>query len=111
MENVMERRARLHTDEKAAVFIVKQKLPYEKKVHHARIRAKEFVTQCGQKDVNYHVSVGGLDSITLLLFLRSIHIDAPAISVSHLEDVSIQRIHKASGVERLKPLVREVRDG
>ena len=37
---------------------------------------------------NVHVSVGGLDSITLLLFLRSIGLDdVPAISVSALESV------------------------
>ena len=111
MENIMERRARLHTDEKVSAFMQKQKLPYHLKVRHAAIRAREFVDECGLRNVNYHISVGGLDSITLLLFLRSIHINAPAVSSSHLEDVSIQRIHRELGVERLKPLVREVKDG
>ena len=49
---------------------------------------------------NVHISVGGLDSITLLLFLRAnfpdVHI--PAISRSSLEDKSIQQIHKQLGV-------------
>ena len=49
------------------------------------------------------MSVGGLDSITLLLFLRKIGIDVPAISVSVLEDKSIQRIHKELGVKSLSP--------
>lgn len=56
---------------------------------------------------NYHVSVGGLDSITLLVFLRSIGIDCPAISVSSLEDKSIQKIHKELGVIPLKSAKRE----
>ena len=54
---------------------------YEFKKAYARIRAEEFVRECDKRDLNTHVSVGGLDSITLLCFLRSIHIDVPAISV------------------------------
>ena len=48
------------------------------------------------------MAVGGLDSITLYLFLRSIGIDVPAVSVSSLEDKSIQKVHKALGVIPLK---------
>uniref|UniRef100_UPI0025D83CAC hypothetical protein n=1 Tax=uncultured Ruminococcus sp. TaxID=165186 RepID=UPI0025D83CAC len=51
---------------------------------------------------------GGLDSITLFIFLKSIGIHAPGISVSYLEDVSIQKIHKKLGIEKLKPSVRYV---
>lgn len=80
-------------------FMQKQKLPYEAKVAHAEIRAREFYSTVE----NCHVSVGGLDSITLLLFLRHIGIDVPAISVSSLEDKSIQRIHRDLGVIPLKP--------
>lgn len=47
--------------------------------------------------------MGGLDSITLLFFLRKIGIDVPAISVSLLEDKSIQKIHKEIGVISIKP--------
>ena len=86
---------------KMADFMVKQKQPYEFKVRYAEIRAHEFVKMCDEHQKNYHVSVGGLDSIVLLLFLRSIGIDCPAISVSHLEDRSIQLVHKQLGVERL----------
>lgn len=72
---------------------------------HAQIRAQEFYDKL---DGHCHVSVGGLDSITLLLFLRSIGIDVPAISVSVLEDKSIQRVHKELGVIQLKPLKSKV---
>ena len=50
--------------------------------------------------------MGGLDSITLFLFLRSIGINVPAISVSHLEDRSIQEVHRQLGIERVQPLKR-----
>ena len=107
-ESIIERNARLNMDEKVASFIVKQKQPYEFKVRYAKIRAYEFLNECSGRDLDVHVSVGGLDSITLLLFLRKIGIDCPAISVSCLEDKSIQRIHKQLGVEMLKPIKSKV---
>lgn len=106
MKSVIERMEEENTMQKISDFRVKQKMPYEFKVNYATIRAREFVRMCDERDMNYHVSVGGLDSITLLLFLRSIGIDAPAISVSSLEDKSIQRIHKQLGVERLQSACR-----
>ena len=107
-ESVIERHKRLNTEEKIAAFRVKQKLPYEAKVQYAEIRAREFETECAMREVNTHISVGGLDSITLLVFLRSVGIDVPAISVSALEDRSIQKIHRELGVESLKPLKSKV---
>ena len=97
---------KVEVHQKVADFMVKQKMPYSFKVKYAKIRAREFVTECDKRGLNYYVSVGGLDSITLLLFLRSIHINCPAISVSLLEDGSIQRIHKQLGVKCLKPSVK-----
>lgn len=88
---------------KIASFIVKQQLPYDAKVTYAKKRAWEFYEECGKRDLECHISVGGLDSITLLIFLRSIGIDVPAISVSSLEDKSIQKIHKELGVIPIKP--------
>lgn len=104
MESVYDRMQRDGTLEKISVFKQKQGLPYELKVRHAEIRAREFYDKITGEGHNVHVSVGGLDSITLLLFLRSIGIDAPAVSVSILEDPSIQKIHKQLGVIPLKPL-------
>lgn len=89
---------------RASIFRLKQSLPYEAKIVHARQRALEFYNTVE----NCHVSVGGLDSITLLLFLRSIGINIPAISVSIIEDKSIQEIHKKLGVTALKPLKSKV---
>ena len=75
-----------------------QALPYEVKKKRSELRAWEFIEQMEQRGKNAHVSVGGLDSITLYVFLRYIGIRVPAISVSGLEDRSIQRVHKALGV-------------
>lgn len=81
-----------------------QALPYEIKVRKAKQRVREFIQGCDQLGFNTHVSVGGLDSITLLCLIRSMNIDIPAISVSTLEDKSIIRVHKELGVTMLKPL-------
>lgn len=81
-------------------FKENQKAPYAEKVSRAYNLAWEFYHAV---DGQAYVAVGGLDSITLYLFLRSIGIDVPAVSVSALEDKSIQRVHKALGVQALKP--------
>jgi 3'-phosphoadenosine 5'-phosphosulfate sulfotransferase (PAPS reductase)/FAD synthetase len=82
-------------------FMQKQRLPYEAKIRHAEIRAREFYDELNG---DVFCSVGGLDSITLLLFLRKyVSKNIPAISVSVLEDKSIQEVHKQLGVQRLRP--------
>lgn len=102
--------ATLYTDEKLAqdreketVFRVKQQLPYEAKIQHAIIRAKEFQHEMESIGKSVHCSVGGLDSITLYLFLHSIGIKCPAISASSLEDKSIVKVHKALGIINVPP--------
>lgn len=107
-QNVIERMEAEGTKQKIERFQANQKLPYELKVRYAEVRAREFARECNRRGLNYHVSVGGLDSITLYLFLQHIGgIYAPGISVSSLEDVSIQRVHKQLGIERLRPAARE----
>lgn len=108
MESVLERMEREGTEKKIADFIVKEKQPYSFKRKYAIIRAREFASECDKRDLNYHVSVGGLDSIVLFLFLHSIGIYAPGISVSYLEDRSIQQVHTALGIEKLQSAVRSV---
>lgn len=88
---------------KKAQMMAMQALPYEVKVKRAERRAIEYVEKLDDMGLNAHVSVGGLDSIVLLLFLRNIGIDVPAISVSALEDKSIQRIHRELGVIPIMP--------
>lgn len=107
-ENCLERMERIDSKRKIADFMIKEKQDYEFKKKYARIRAIEFANECDARGLNYHVSVGGLDSITLFLFLKSIGIDAPGITVSSLEDMSIQKVHRALGLCRLKSAVRNV---
>lgn len=106
METCQQRMERIDAKKRIADFMVKEQLPYEFKVKYARVRAQEFVRECEKRDLNYHVSVGGLDSITLFLFLKSIGIHAPGISVSYLEDISIQEIHRRLGLECLRSAVQ-----
>lgn len=103
-ESVIERMEREGTKEFANQFMEMQKWDYRTKVFHATSKANDFVNECKRRGLNYHASVGGLDSITMLLFLRKIGIDLPAISASHLEDRSIQKVHKDLGVIILQPL-------
>jgi len=93
---------------KKAQFTAMQNLPYEVKVRRAELRAYEFMEEMYKRGHNAHVSVGGLDSITLLLFLRKIGIDVPTISVSSVEDKSIQKIHKQLGIIEIKPYKTKV---
>lgn len=88
---------------KKAQMTAMQALPYEVKIKRAELRAYEFISELDNRGLNAHVSVGGLDSIVLLLFLRRIGIDVPAISVSSLEDKSIQQMHRALGVISVAP--------
>lgn len=107
-ESVIERNKRLGVDKHIADFMVKMKQPYAFKRRYAEVRAWEFKRECDRRELNTHVSVGGLDSITLLVFLRSIGIDCPAISASVLEDKSIQAVHELLGVEGVKPYKAKV---
>ncbi|MCM1273214.1 MAG: hypothetical protein NC220_06345 [Clostridium sp.] len=85
-------------------FIAMQRLPYEVKIRRAEIRAKEFYDEIvNKRDMNVHVSVGGLDSITLKYFLDSIGLNVPAIGVTVIEHKSIREIHKQMGVIPIYP--------
>lgn len=107
MKNVLERAAENKSEEKIRYFKAKQAESYEFKVRYAEIRAWEFYKH-PEIAGSCYVSAGGLDSITLLLFLRSIGINVPAVSVSVPEDKSIQEVHKQLGVIPLKPLKSKV---
>ena len=107
MKGVFDRAKENHTEQKIMYFRAKQKESYEFKVRYAEIRAWEFYRN-PEIAGDCYVAVGGLDSITLLLFLRSIGINVPAVSVSSLEDKSIQSVHKQLGVEALKPIKSKV---
>lgn len=89
-------------------FTELQKLPYGEKLERQHGKAWEFYEEMQKRSCGCHVSVGGLDSITLLIWLHSIGIHVPAISVSAIEDKGNQRVHKALGVEIVKPCKTKV---
>lgn len=83
-------------------FMELQALPYDVKKTWAICKAKEFYEEMkGQ----VFCSVGGLDSLVLITLLRKfVSADIVGVSVSTLEDKSIQRIHQAlPHMELLKP--------
>lgn len=96
--------------ENVSAFMQKMSLPYEAKLVHAKRRAEEFYHEiCDVRGANVHVSVGGLDSITLYIFLRDVcHLDVAGVSVSILEDKSVQAVHKQLGLTLLKPYKSKV---
>ena len=106
--DIVQRAWKKAKQDKIREFREKQDLPYEKKLKRQEVIAKEFQQVCKENGWNCHVSVGGLDSITLLIWLRSIGIDVPAISVSSLEDKSIQKVHQSLGIEVVKPYKSKV---
>lgn len=84
-------------------------LPYEAKVNMAKRRIREWAEMCYENGKSYAVSVGGLDSITLLTLCReTLKEDVQGISVSVLEDKSIQKVHRELGVVSVKPLKSKV---
>ena len=84
--------------------------PYELKVILARQRIREWKNTCLENGKSYAVSVGGLDSITLLALARDElkYEEVQGISVSVLEDKSIQAVHREMGVIRISPAKSKV---
>lgn len=92
-----------------AIFTMRQRLPYEVKLRRQARRAWEFWKEMESQDKNCHVSVGGLDSITLFIWLHSIGIHVTGITVSGIEDQSIQKVHRALGLEIVKSYKSKVK--
>jgi len=90
-------------------FTKLQEMDYEDKIKRQTEIAKDFQKECRKMGKNCHVSVGGLDSITLFVWLKSIGIDVPGITVSGIEDKGNQRVHKALGLELVHPYKSKVK--
>ena len=63
-------------------FNAMQKWDYKRKVAHAQEMAEAFYSWAREHGKNVHLSVGGLDSITLHYFLESIGLPVTCISCS-----------------------------
>lgn len=75
-------------------FRVMQGWSYVQKVSHAEKVARSFYDRNRAEGRNVHVSVGGLDSITLHYFLEEIGVQVPCISCSTLEGKGVQAVHR-----------------
>lgn len=75
-------------------FNAMQKWDYKRKVAHAQEMAEAFYSWAREHGKNVHLSVGGLDSITLHYFLESIGLPVTCISCSSLEGRGVQEVHK-----------------
>lgn len=72
---------------------------YKQKVRHAENVARSYQDKCSEMGLNCHVSVGGLDSITLHYFLESCGVHVPCVSCSSLEQKGVQTVHKQIAAE------------
>ena len=100
-----------HKIEKHNQMLMKQNVPYKIKVGMAKDRIRSFIQECDIRNLNYHVSVGGLDSIVLGSLIRSMGYGpdrVPFVSASTLEDKSIQAVHKEMGCIVVLPLKSKV---
>lgn len=103
VQDIMKEKNAEHNIE---MFRQLQQMDHEHKVYHAEEVIENFLADARDAELNTHISVGGLDSITLMYFMRSLGHDIPCISRSSLEDKSIQAVHKAEGVICLPPATR-----
>lgn len=106
VESYKEHKRRKHEE-----MLQKQYVPYSIKVRMAEDRIKTFINECDSRGYNYHVSVGGLDSIVLGHLIRKMGYSedrVPFVSASTLEDKSIQAVHKEMGCIVVKPLKSKV---
>lgn len=75
-------------------FQTMQKWDHKRKVAHAQEMAEAFYYWAKETGKGVHLSVGGLDSITLHYFLESIGLPVTCVSCSSLEGKGVQEVHK-----------------
>lgn len=100
---------RAHKLQKHQEMLQKQRVPYAIKVKMSEQRIKDFINECEKRRLNYHVSVGGLDSIVLAHLIEKLGFKVPRVSASSLEDASIQKVHKEMGCINVKPIKSKIR--
>lgn len=98
-----------HKMQKHEEMLQKQRVPYSIKVKMSEQRIRDFIEECDIRGYNYHVSVGGLDSIVLAHLIEKMGYEVPRVSASTLEDISIQRVHKEMGCIVVAPLKSKIK--
>lgn len=94
MKTVFEQMEERNAAANIAWFREMQKKPYDWKLRHAEEVARSYYAVAREKGLNCHVSVGGLDSITLHYFLEEIGVCVPCVSCSTLENKGVRAVHK-----------------
>lgn len=90
-------------------FAAIQALSHDEKIQNATLKARAFRDIAEAKGYDICVSIGGLDSLTLYYFLEHIGVHATPVSVSALEDKSIQKIHNTiPGLVKIIPYKSKV---
>lgn len=97
-----------HKRQKHEEMLMKQRVPYRIKRRMSEDRVRDFIRECETRGLNYHVSVGGLDSIVLAKLIEEMGYDVPRVSASTLEDKTIQAVHKEMGCIVVNPLKSKV---
>lgn len=94
MKTVFEQMEERNAAANIAWFREMQQKPYDWKLRHAEEVARSYYAVAREKGLNCHVSVGGLDSITLHYFLEEIGVCVPCVSCSTLENKGVRAVHK-----------------
>ena len=94
MKTVFDQMEEIGAAANAENFRMMQNWSYHQKVSHAEKVAQSFFERNKAEGRNVHVSVGGLDSITLHYFLEEIGLHVPCISCSTLEGKGVQKVHR-----------------
>ena len=99
MKTVFEQMEEQNAHANIEWFRTMQQMPHDWKIRHAEEVARSYYAAAREQGLNCHVSVGGLDSITLHYFLEEIGVNVPCISCSTLEQRGVQAVHKRISAE------------
>lgn len=108
VQEIMEENGSLTNIER---FQTMQKWDYKRKIAHAQEMAEAFYCWAKDHDKGVHLSVGGLDSITLHYFLESIGLPVTCVSCSSLEGKGVQQVHKQIAAEMASEYKNWMGDG
>ena len=83
MKTVFEQMEEQNAHANIAWFRTMQQMPHDWKIRHAEEVARSYYAAAREQGLNCHVSVGGLDSITLHYFLEEIGVCVPMRELLH----------------------------
>ena len=90
---------------KQSDFVVKMGMDYEFKKAYAEIRVHEFIRECSKMNKDVYVSVGGIDSITLYSFIKSLGYNIIGAGITSIEHPTVRKVHRELGIIEVKPYI------